>query len=802
MVYEKKPNYPSHKKPGVYPSGSLKELGLNNDDLEKFSLGNWNSITKNNRKFFVPISDSELSNFFSGNIPGRPVRVRNIRPTDLPFEIEIDGVEYQHTGFFSQRIITHSTRTDLRFVMEPNINESPGYLYNTFDLYSGENDDLDWSESEKQQIIIELSQRYESLLNIIRNNTAYILPNDVSIDDLSEEEIAETPMRLVFSNEAQEQIDEILNDSFTLERKSMRQDSIQRLKNQLETNEVDFPEDWPIDGNSIISNSFQLYINPPTQHDDGTPLISSDTERYAEDDYIWNKYTEDEDSGARIYLNQLTIREIYSVGEGMDRILTFFYSKTRDGENVYTNFLRGVVLPDQEYTSGYGEAIQFGHPNYLTNFPLTDENSANLIPETVDFKVFCTTNESVEENIQENESTNFLYYDNQKNLLSYNDTSYPVKVNLSLSVLGDTVFDNRDIFELEPDYNQERLESSLIRLFFQPPSDQIETLQGESLGNIVSTNQSVFYYKVIQWGDEKKLLTDEQILNSEYFKLYDIEQYPENNNFYFKKYQQNLFNKVDEDEINYSDMVKSKNFKPIKNKSGELVLSSHSYTQPGIQSIKIVILRFPKNLSIVTETILVTKKIVINDGNLTTQDFSTFGGTDFNFLPIGENQAIIGGLDDSSNYNNSVSKIVKDDNFVQEDYLERVSSKDYIQKFNNGLLGKTPGQLDLSQTRVFTEPRDIYDFIGGDKLEWINQGSGSLPLDSLATDIFISDDKCVVDLNPPNSDFSVIQNQSGTTEVGILIGDYKLNQSKDGRIEKEGLMSTPSIDTKKDRQAF
>ena len=57
-------------------------------------------------------------------------------------------------------------------------------------------------------------------------------------------------------------------------------------------------------------------------------------------------------------------------------------------------------------------------------------------------------------------------------------------------------------------------------------------------------------------------------------------------------------------------------------------------------------------------------------------------------------------------------------------------------------------------------------------------------------------------MNPPNSDFSVIQNQAGTTEVGILIGDYKLNQSKDGRIEKEGLMSTPSIDTKKDRQAF
>ena len=35
MAYEKKPNYPSLKKPGVYPSGSLKELGLDNDNLEK-----------------------------------------------------------------------------------------------------------------------------------------------------------------------------------------------------------------------------------------------------------------------------------------------------------------------------------------------------------------------------------------------------------------------------------------------------------------------------------------------------------------------------------------------------------------------------------------------------------------------------------------------------------------------------------------------------------------------------------------------------------------------------------------------
>ena len=206
--------------------------------------------------------------------------------------------------------------------------------------------------------------------------------------------------------------------------------------------------------------------------------------------------------------------------------------------------------------------------------------------------------------------------------------------------------------------------------------------------------------------------------------------------------------------------------------------------------------------SFILQTYLVTKNIVINDGNLSSQDFSIFGGTDFNFLPIGDNQAIVGGLDEDSNYNNSVSKIVKDDNFVQEDYLERVSSKDYIRKFNNGLLGKTPGQLDLSQTRVFTESRDIYDFIGGNKLEWINNGSGSLPLNSLATDIFIRDEKCVVDLNPANSEFLTIQNQMGTKEQGILIGDYKVNQPKDSRVQKQGVMQTPLLETDNDKQAF
>ena len=216
----------------------------------------------------------------------------------------------------------------------------------------------------------------------------------------------------------------------------------------------------------------------------------------------------------------------------------------------------------------------------------------------------------------------------------------------------------------------------------------------------------------------------------------------------------------------------------------------------------IIFYRYDKTKSFLTQTYLVTKNIVVNDGLLQSQDFAVFGGTDFNFLPIGDNQAIIGGFNKSSEYHSSVSRIVKDDNFVSEDYLQKISAKDYVEKINSNLLGEQPGQLDLGQTRFFSEPRDIYDFIGGDKLEWITDGSGSLPINSLATDIFIRDDECTIDMNPPNNEFLSIQNQAGTDEQGILIGDYEVNQPKNGRVQKQGVMKTPLLESINDEQAF
>jgi hypothetical protein len=419
---------------------------------------------------------------------------------------------------------------------------------------------------------------------------------------------------------------------------------------------------------------------------------------------------------------------------------------------------------------------KLGAPFFKPNEELILGSLNNSVgQEKVDFIVDCVSSDS-------NEVP--LYYDEQNKLTLYNFTSYPLKVSLKILLqqnidfqnplnVGEYNFSPSDLIYRQT-INTSETNVSFGEQFFEDSDFYINQIASASV------EDSHYRYKVIQWGDEKNELTDEQIQSTYYFNIYDRDSYPNMNDYSFKK-------------IGFDQTF---NFTPIQ------TVSNHVYNTPGIKNIKIVILRLTRDGSIILQSYLVTKNIVINDGNTLSQDFSIFGGTDFNFLPIGDNQAIIGGLDENSNYNNSVSKIVKDDNFVQEDYLERVSSKDYIRKFNNGLLGKTPGQLDLSQTRVFTESRDIYDFIGGDKLEWINNGSGSLPLNSLATDIFIRDDKCVVDLNPANSEFKTIQNQMGTKEQGILIGDYKVNQPKDGRVQKQGVMQTPLLETDNDKQAF
>ena len=111
---------------------------------------------------------------------------------------------------------------------------------------------------------------------------------------------------------------------------------------------------------------------------------------------------------------------------------------------------------------------------------------------------------------------------------------------------------------------------------------------------------------------------------------------------------------------------------------------------------------------------------------------------------------------------------------------------------------------DLGINRMFKGSYDIYNFITDDvsKIVQDNFEITELPINSSATDIFINDNNCILELVPQELDYLTIPNQTGTNIRGILIGDYKVNQPKNGSITREEVMQTPSLENNNDTQAF
>ena len=474
--------------------------------------------------------------------------------------------------------------------------------------------------------------------------------------------------------------------------------------------------------------------------------------------------------------------DIVNLGNPSNSRLVFFPENgLRYSGNIATSLGLSSSLRDtlgisddvaEDISAGFFDSI--GSPNFKFNIIV---DNANYIKNVLSLEPinFIVDLKPIDSDEPLNRSENDLLYYNKKDL-RYKETSYPIEVDFNISLFDYPNFNN-NLTELEPDDV-----SIIYAAAFISTGNAAETFLTDNILEFKLPDTCYYKYRVVQWGDEKQQLSDNQLENTYLFNLYDREDYPNPNEFEFKKYLTEQSTKTI----------------PIQE------YSSHVYNTPGVKSIKIALYRYTKNGAFILQTYLITKNIAVNDGVLSAQDFSVFGGSDFTFLPISDNQAIIGGLDKESKYNDSISKIVKDDNFIQEDYLERISSKDYIEKLNSGVLGKRPGQLDLGQTRVFTQPKDIYDFITDDKQSIVNNNFviDTLPVNSSATDIFIRDKKCVVDLNPANSEFLSIQNQVGLKEQGIIIGDYKINQPENSRVQKEGVMETPILETNNEKQAF
>ena len=702
MEYSKKQQYPSWLTPGVYPNGSVNELGLNNDNLEDFSLGNWNSIVKDNRVFTldtgqIPTSDPrgrDVRVGFNAGILERPNPLRRVRYNRELISGTTGQTDAVYGEILTDTITFSSTQINANPDNIPSINygdDGQGGLDEIVSglrqdrhmevwghYYSGATNQNTWDDRQfRQELKIDVNEDFPN-----NNNLAYI--KEIQEDNR---------FRFEFDfGENKGLIYERAFDELEIEEASYAGDF---------THELFFPRELRFRNPSESDHVILSRVS-------SVPLINEDG--------FW---------------------ELDILNDG-------FTSEAIGDEFIFDFFRR------------------LGAPNFEYNFFFDDSSIINNIrPNNEIFLIDTTT-------VNQNE---LLYYDRKEKSVEYNDTSYPLEVSFNVQLFNNLEFQN--------EISNENLQD-ISNLFYIDPELSEDDI-AEFVGDVdFGINNSYFTYQVIQWGDEKKLLSNTDIRDTYFFNLYDVEEYPQSDNYFLRKW----FASQNREAVPIQDSV------------------SHVYNTPGVKSIKIIVYRYDKTKSFLTQTYLVTKNIVVNDGLLQSQDFAVFGGTDFNFLPIGDNQAIIGGFNKSSEYHSSVSRIVKDDNFVSEDYLQKISAKDYVEKINSNLLGEQPGQLDLGQTRFFSEPRDIYDFIGGDKLEWITDGSGSLPINSLATDIFIRDDECTIDMNPPNNEFLSIQNQAGTDEQGILIGDYEVNQPKNGRVQKQGVMKTPLLESINDEQAF
>ena len=452
--------------------------------------------------------------------------------------------------------------------------------------------------------------------------------------------------------------------------------------------------------------------------------------------------------------------------------ITTFPIQTTEQDSIehftVSSFVEGNYEPIQLFKLGY----PYFDYDYIFGGNDSEESvfgnsavSSDDVEEIIDYKVDCYIT-------QNDEDISLKYYEIGGE--EYRTTSYPLEINLNIKLFGDEEYDYSDPFAGGFD-SQSTFE--LIDVLY----GGVEYTTG-AINNLI--NKPFHYrYEVIQWGDERGLLTDEQIEASYYFNMYDIEEYPaDTDSFEYKKFVQ--------------AHIKSQ---PLNS------ISKHVYNSPGVKRLKIIVYKMSSNGGFILQTYLVQKNIVVSDGNLSAQDFAIFGLGNFRYLPIKENQAIIGGLTSGSEYNQSVSKILKDDDFMEEDYLEKVSSIQYLRKFNNQLLGDSSipsAQMDIGNVRMFKEPKDIFSFIGGDRLGILTNSSETLPINSFATDIFISDDNCIVDLHPSDNELFTIQNQVGGKGQGVIVGDYELVQPKTSRIRRDGDMNRPEIVTEKDRQAF
>ena len=812
----KRDGLPSYKTPGVYPDGSDLEVGLDSPNLLRDSLGNWNNIIRDEgpvddegnstpRVFISFGSDTELvtpTADASGQeaIGRRPIFIKvkedlirqygftTILTKGYSWDDWYDPAAEHFKNQQNAKAVEDKIKTRDTFKEYQNFGGNVELQDVPWDIIA--NHGMDDVSMEQMKMITEEINEYIELVKYYWDVSNAEITNFIA---QSEEEEAAKRRTLWDTLTEGKFRNNLFNNPISVDDLLSYIRPTEQLDSEYtEAGTLIFPEDWTIEPHSDIDfEDITAKLSPPFYIPNTTVgYYEYDTQVSFRDFTSQNATLYGEFTDKRYFPRAFEIinpSEISNYDGSWSQGQVFVKKLLSFPVEALINPVSNIIV-DSIITSGHPGAsfiksLKLGFPHFSYDYIFAGLHSigsmfiSGVETSEIELPADAKVNTDYEVNCyfeHDNEQIPLKYYDIDSE--EYRLTSYPLKINLDVDVWGD------EVSAPDPylDYNRQTVFELVDYLYAD------DTWLAGNLTNIITTPFH-YRYEVVQWGDEETLLTDEQIEASYYFKMYDIEDYPPSTDSYeYKKFVQSH--------------VSSKPF-------GET--SHHVYSTPGIKRIKMVVYKMSSNGIFILQTYLVQKNLVVSDGNLASHDFAVFGAGDFRFLPVKNNQIVIGGLSSGSFYNESVTKIVKDNTFVEEDYLEKVSSLKFVDKFNRKFLGEAPpnsNHIDLGQTRMYKEPKDIFDFIGGNKETIISENytmsTGSLPVNSLATDIFINDDKCIVDLNPSRYESFTVPNQIGGEAQGVVIGDYKLVQPRDRRIRREGNMKTPDIVKEIDRQPF
>ena len=146
----------------------------------------------------------------------------------------------------------------------------------------------------------------------------------------------------------------------------------------------------------------------------------------------------------------------------------------------------------------------------------------------------------------------------------------------------------------------------------------------------------------------------------------------------------------------------------------------HTYSEPGIKSVKLIVFSYCLNTDgftlqtlewkLVTVRFNLTKDLVYED------DFHEIGGADFKVIPWPHTTPIIGGVDrENSLYFNSIDKAFSEGKFLETDIIDEDK---LLKSIENDELGSYTGNIDIEQVRLFkTGVYDMNTLLGiGDSL--------------------------------------------------------------------------------------